>query len=211
MGAMKTSTDPIVHELFGDVEPVIGSLPKGQLISCQYIVQLKMMMDIINSTECHFIRCVKTNEEKKPLTFNNAKILIQLYALSIFEALQLRTLGYSYRRGFEEFLYQFRFINMEAYRGQGDPAQRCVDLLASAGLKQDKETVAVGKTMVFLKKDKLNYLGKRVREALKVWEPVIGCIEAMYLTHIKMKVFKTYAPQINRLQAHARRILEINK
>lgn len=52
---------------------------------------------ISQSTEPHFIRCVKPNEEKKALVYVNSKVLIQLSALSILEALELRNLGYSYR------------------------------------------------------------------------------------------------------------------
>lgn len=47
------------------------------------------------------LRCVKPNEEKKPLLWIQSKVLIQLHALSIIEALQLRQLGYSYRRQFQ--------------------------------------------------------------------------------------------------------------
>ena len=46
-------------------------------------------------------RCVKPNEEKKPLLWVQSKVLIQLHALSIIEALQLRQLGYTYRRQFQ--------------------------------------------------------------------------------------------------------------
>jgi len=207
---LQASECTVMKHLYAGIEPTKGGLPKGKLIGSQYLIQLNKMMTTINATECHFIRCVKTNDEKKPISFTPSKVLIQFYALSVFEALQLRALGYSYRRPFKDFLYEFRFINMEAYEGKGDLQDRARNLLASAGLKSDNETVGIGKTMVFLKKTKLIYLQKKVREAPATWEPIVGCMEALYLTKVKMNAISKYQLQIDRLQAHARRLIEVN-
>lgn len=51
----------------------------------------------LQSTEPHFVRCVKPNDTKKPLDWVQSKVLIQLHALSVLEALQLRQVGFSYR------------------------------------------------------------------------------------------------------------------
>lgn len=105
--------------MFENVVVQRGKLAKGQLTGSQFLNQLTALMSLIQvrvlgstcytqlrllkavfymqSTEPHFIRCVKPNEEKRPLMFTHSKVLIQLCALSVLEALELRNLGYSYR------------------------------------------------------------------------------------------------------------------
>jgi len=97
----------------------------------------------------------------------------------MFEALQLRQIGFAYRRPFGDFLHQFRFINMEAFLSNSDEPSRCRDLIGSADLEKD-EGVAIGKTMVFMKKQAAVALTKRFREALAAWEPLVSCIECLY-------------------------------
>lgn len=94
---IQASTNIMAKELFAGVVVEKGKGAKGQLIGSQFLNQLESMMNLINSTEPHFVRCVKPNETKRPLEWNAAKVLIQLHSLSILEALQLRKLGYSYR------------------------------------------------------------------------------------------------------------------
>ena len=51
----------------------------------------------LQETEPHFIRCIKPNDQQQPKLFIESKVLPQLRALSIMEAIQLRSVGYSYR------------------------------------------------------------------------------------------------------------------
>jgi len=208
MEIMNASKDNVVNNLFEGLEIIKGGLPKGQLIGSQYLVQLNSMMKTINATECHFIRCIKTNDRKAPLTMTNSKVLIQLYALSVFEALQLRQIGYAYRRPFDDFLHQFKFINMEAYMGKGDASARCRALLKSAGMAE-KEGVAIGKTMVFMKKECAVAITRKSREALAAWDPIVGCIECLYRKNIKRQNILAHIKYIERLQDHARRVIDV--
>lgn len=114
---IQKSPNAVCSQIFDGVIVEKGKLAKGQLIGSQFLGQLTELMTLINvslchllsptpsavpyfsiqSTEPHFIRCVKPNECKTPLKFVPARVLIQLHSLSILEALQLRNLGYSYR------------------------------------------------------------------------------------------------------------------
>lgn len=107
---------PLTNKLFDGVVVEKGKLAKGQLIASQFLRQLTELMDLIlvprscsvlfciiyvfasQTTEPHFIRCVKPNETKVALEWNGSKVLNQMFSLSILEALQLKQLGYSYRQ-----------------------------------------------------------------------------------------------------------------
>ncbi|OEH76123.1 myosin A [Cyclospora cayetanensis] len=150
---LSASTNLVASQLYDGVEVVRGKLMKGQLIGSQFLVQLQNLISIIEETEPHFIRCVKPNDEKLPKHFNARKILPQLRALSILEAIQLRSVGYSYRRPFADFVRQYRFVNLSAMDTMHkDSRQASLDVLSATGLK-DTADYRIGKTMVFLTRD----------------------------------------------------------
>eukprot|EP00914_Ancora_sagittata_P031282 GHVO01063276.1.p1 GENE.GHVO01063276.1~~GHVO01063276.1.p1 ORF type:complete len:772 (+),score=161.73 GHVO01063276.1:306-2318(+) len=201
---VNSSANEVTNELFAGVVIEKGKMPKGQLIGSQFLGQLEALMELINSTEPHFIRCVKPNEEKKPLKFTMDKTLIQLHALSILEALQLRNLGYSYRRPFTEFLYQYRFVDLGVAEDKSlDPVDAAKKLLARANVDKG---FAIGKTMIFMKPDTAKLMVVKQREALAAWVPPVMVLEATFLRRKYKREYKTKnAGVISRLQAHARK------
>eukprot|EP00922_Rhytidocystis_sp_ex-Travisia-forbesii_P048908 GHVS01072820.1.p1 GENE.GHVS01072820.1~~GHVS01072820.1.p1 ORF type:complete len:827 (-),score=100.82 GHVS01072820.1:234-2714(-) len=203
---VKASTNNVGKALFEGVVMERGKLAKGQLIGSQFLSQLDALMALINTTEPHFVRCIKPNETKKPLDWSSTKALIQLHALSILEALQLRQLGYSYRRPFKEFLFQFRFVEMgltsDPNVDQRAATQKLLDIA-----KISTSDYSFGKTMIFLKQQAAKNMTQKQRECLAAWEPLVAIIEAVYLKAKYKKAVEAHAPLIVRLQSHVRRAL----
>lgn len=128
-------------------------------------------------------RCLKPNEEKAALKYTPSKVLIQLHALSILEALQLRNLGYSYRRPFHEFNTQFKFLDVGVSEDKSlEPKDAAQKLLTGSGV--DSKSYQIGNTMVFLKHDTVKFLTLRQRELMAAWEPLISVLEVSTLTHL---------------------------
>lgn len=201
---VQASTNSIAGELFEGVEVERGKLAKGQLIGSQFMGQLEEMMLILNKTEPHFIRCVKPNEEKAPLKWDGPKTLIQLHALSILEALQLRNLGYSYRRPFHEFIYQFKYVDLDTSENKNlTDQQKCEKILETAGVPKDEWQM--GKTMIFMKQGGTKTLFAFQRRAMARWQRLVWTIEAMYLRKLlRREKAKTTRPFV-RLQSHIRK------
>lgn len=200
---MLASKSEVVAQLFKDVVVQKGKIGREQLISAVFLSQLSKLMELINSTEPHFIRCLKPNEEKLPLHYTPAKVLVQLHALSILEALQLRNLGFSYRRPFEEFIRQFKFLDVGVTEDKSlAPKDAAIALLKGSGL--DSKQYQVGHTMIFLKHDATKYLTLRQRELMAAWEPLISVLECMYRNYAVQQELKTYELAIIRLQSHIR-------
>lgn len=200
---LQNSKSPVTAALFEGVHVEKGKIGKDQLISAQFLTQLSSLMELINSTEPHFVRCLKPNEEKAALKYTKSKVLIQLHALSILEALQLRNLGFSYRRPFKEFITQFQFLDVGISEDKSlDPKVACEQLLGGAQLpKGDSQ---IGHTMVFLKHDAVKFLTMRQRELMAAWEPLISVLEALYKAHVVREEIKKFSPSLIRVQAHIR-------
>ncbi|SBS85891.1 myosin A, putative [Plasmodium ovale] len=201
-----SSGNEIVRGLFEGQVIEKGKMAKGSLIGSQFLNQLTSLMTLINSTEPHFIRCIKPNENKKPLEWCEPKILIQLHALSILEALVLRQLGYSYRRTFEDFLYQYKFVDIGIAEDTSlDTNTKCMKLLKCSGLSDNM--LKIGKTMVFLKQEGAKMLSKIQREKLVEWEKCVNVIEAAIIKHKYKQKVNENLPSLVRVQAHIRKRL----
>ncbi|KAK2194494.1 bifunctional P-loop containing nucleoside triphosphate hydrolase/Myosin head [Babesia duncani] len=200
---VNASSNEICKALFENVTVTRGKLAKGQLIGSQFLAQLEALMALINTTDPHFVRCVKPNETKQPLDFNCVKVLIQLHALSIIEALQLRKLGYSYRRTFVDFIDQYKYINLGIAQSKEDPRQIAKKLLESANVASD--CYAFGKTMLFMTQKTAKELTKIQRERLSMWEPLADVIDALLWRIKERRNLLESVSDIVRLQAWFRR------
>lgn len=75
-------------------KPSLGSIFKHSLIS---------LMDTINHTNVHYIRCIKPNETKRAWTFEPQQVLSQLRACGVLETIRISCAGYPSRWTFGEF------------------------------------------------------------------------------------------------------------
>ena len=75
-------------------KPTLGSIFKYSLIS---------LMDTINSTNVHYIRCIKPNEVKKAWVLDQQHVLSQLRACGVLETIRISCAGYPSRWTFAEF------------------------------------------------------------------------------------------------------------
>lgn len=75
-------------------KPTLGSIFKASLI------QLK---ETIDSTNAHYIRCIKPNEAKAAWEFEPPLVLSQLKACGVLETIRISCAGYPTRWTFEEF------------------------------------------------------------------------------------------------------------
>jgi len=206
LDVVKTSSEAVMKQMFVDVAVERGKLAKGQLIASQFLQQLSSLMQLIRQSEPHFIRCVKPNEDKSPLgsamCWNAAKVLNQLFSLSILEALQLKQLGYSYRRPFQDFCQQFRLLDPAAVDSDMDRKECAKSLLERSGLEPSEWTL--GKTMAFMKPDSLKILVNSQREAMQAWIPTVNFLEAAWKRHSNREKLKELMPSQVRVQAHCR-------
>jgi len=72
--------------------------PKGaQTVSRGFLASLKKLLDALESTDAHFIRCIKPNNELKPNQLYGAFVLTQLKCSGTLEAVELMQRGYPSR------------------------------------------------------------------------------------------------------------------
>ncbi|KAL8739282.1 MAG: hypothetical protein Q9181_000012 [Wetmoreana brouardii] len=82
-------------------KPTLGGIFKSSLIE---------LMQTINSTEVHYIRCIKPNESKEAWCFEGPMVLSQLRACGVLETVRISCAGYPTRWTYEEFALRYYML-----------------------------------------------------------------------------------------------------
>ncbi|GAV48760.1 hypothetical protein ZYGR_0N01650 [Zygosaccharomyces rouxii] len=139
-------------------KPTLGSMFKQSLIE---------LMDTINSTNVHYIRCIKPNSEKEPWKFDNLMVLSQLRACGVLETIRISCAGFPSRWTFSEFVLRYyllipsnewsKILGSEGPT-EGSVVQICKMILDATVTDSDK--YQIGNTKIFFKAGMLAYFEK---------------------------------------------------
>ncbi|CAI0433994.1 unnamed protein product [Linum tenue] len=172
---------------------------KFSSIGSRFKLQLQSLMETLNSTEPHYIRCVKPNNLLKPAIFENVNIMQQLRCGGVLEAIRISCAGYPTRRAFFEFINRFGLLAPEALEGKCsyDEKVACQRIMEKKGLKGFQ----IGKTKVFLRAGQMAELDARRAEVLNNAAKII---QRRVLTHVTRKRFIALRKAVISIQALCR-------
>ncbi|XP_024016781.1 myosin-10 [Eutrema salsugineum] len=159
---MNSSDCSFVSSLFPKLREESSKTSKFSSIGSQFKQQLQSLLETLNTTEPHYIRCVKPNNVLKPEIFENVNVLHQLRCGGVMEAIRISCAGYPTRKPFNEFLTRFRILGPEATERSFDEVDACKKLLAKVDLKGFQ----IGKTKVFLRAGQMAELDAHRAEVL---------------------------------------------
>uniref|UniRef100_A0A8C3WL50 Myosin IXB n=1 Tax=Catagonus wagneri TaxID=51154 RepID=A0A8C3WL50_9CETA len=119
---------------------------KPPSISAQFQTSLNKLLEALGKAEPFFIRCIRSNAEKKELCFDEDLVLQQLRYTGMLETVRIRRSGYSAKYTFQDFTEQFQVLLPKN-------AQPCREVISALLEKMDidKRSYQIGKTKVFLK------------------------------------------------------------
>ncbi|KAH0869000.1 hypothetical protein HID58_076022 [Brassica napus] len=165
---------------------------KFSSIGTRFKQQLVSLLEILNTTEPHYIRCIKPNNLLKPGIFENENILQQLRCGGVMEAIRISCAGYPTRKHFDEFLDRFGILAPEVLVKNSDDPDACKKLLAKVGL----EGYQIGKTKVFLRAGQMADLDTRRTEVLGRSASIIQRKVRSYLAKKSFILLRNAAKQI---------------
>ncbi|CAE7480335.1 XI-B [Symbiodinium pilosum] len=170
---MGSSTNDFIVKLFrkdvkyGEVlnkeepEGVAGKKKKKYTVSSEFKDQLASLMDIVDLTEPHFVRCIKPNPQNEPDRYDRKAVTEQLRYGGVLQVVQVSRAGYPVRINHQECWDDFKVIAspqiVSGLKHVDDSKLRASKLLEhlAAELNVPKPLhglpMAVGKTLVFFK------------------------------------------------------------
>ncbi|KAF3658932.1 Myosin-12 [Capsicum annuum] len=186
-----------VAGLFPSLGEETSKSSKFSSIGSRFKLQLQQLMETLNATEPHYIRCVKPNNLLKPAIFENDNIMRQLRCGGVLEAIRISCAGFPTRRPFFEFIHRFGLLAPEVLEGSYDEKVACKKILEKWGLKGFQ----IGKTKVFLRAGQMAELDARRAEVLNNAAKVI---QRRIRTHITRNQFLALRKAAISLQSSCR-------
>ncbi|KAL2934752.1 Myosin-11 [Bienertia sinuspersici] len=179
---LSASKCSFVAGLFPVIAEEASKSAKFSSIGSRFKLQLQQLMDTLNSTEPHYIRCVKPNNLLKPAIFENMNVMQQLRCGGVLEAIRISCAGYPTRRTFYEFISRFKLLAPEAVKENNAEKVVCAKILEKMGLTGYQ----IGKTKVFLRAGQMAELDARRSEKLS---NAARTIQRKIRTHISRQHF----------------------
>ncbi|KAM9766188.1 unconventional myosin-Va isoform 2-T2 [Menidia menidia] len=202
INVMKASKFDLLVELFKDEEK--ATTPTGQVpgtggrtrlsikpeksretsskehkktVGCQFRNSLQMLMDTLNATTPHYVRCIKPNDYKMSFSFDPKRAVQQLRACGVLETIRISAAGFPSRWTYQEFFSRYRVL-MKQKDVLADKKLTCKNVLER--LVQDQDKYQFGKTKIFFRAGQVAYLEKlradklraaciRIQKTIRCW------------------------------------------
>ncbi|KRY13179.1 Unconventional myosin-Vb, partial [Trichinella patagoniensis] len=129
-------------------------------VGSQFRKSLSTLMDTLNSTNPHYVRCIKPNDEKLPFTFNNARTMQQIAACSLLETLKISAAGHPTRWKYESFFDRyFLLLTMKERNEQSTTLSDKCRQICERFLNKTKAAIIIQRYMrSWLKKKRTNLI-----------------------------------------------------
>uniref|UniRef100_A0A8D8YBU6 Myosin-IA n=3 Tax=Cacopsylla melanoneura TaxID=428564 RepID=A0A8D8YBU6_9HEMI len=145
-----SSKNPLISGMWPEGAQDINKTTKrpltaGTLFKNSMIALVKSLM----SKEPHYVRCVKPNEDKSAVVFNDQRVEHQVRYLGLLENVRVRRAGFAHRQPYDRFLKRYKMISeftWPNFRGSDKDGTKV--LIDEKGFSHD---VKYGKTKIFIR------------------------------------------------------------
>ncbi|XP_038854485.1 unconventional myosin-Vc-like [Salvelinus namaycush] len=181
---MRTSKFPLLANFFLEVEPdglgskgikVRPARPRVKsanknhrtTVGEKFSSSLYLLMETLNATTPHYVRCIKPNEEKMPFEYDSKRVVQQLRACGVLETIHISAQSYPSRWTYIEFYSRYSILMSQEELGLNHKKLACKTVLQR--LIQDSDQNKFGRTKIFFRAGQVAYLEKlrldRLRKA----------------------------------------------
>ncbi|XP_072664647.1 unconventional myosin-Vc isoform X1 [Canis lupus baileyi] len=143
------SAKPLIKPNNKQFRTTVGSKFRGSLY---------LLMETLNATTPHYVRCIKPNDEKLPFEFDSKRIVQQLRACGVLETIRISAQSYPSRWTYIEFYSRYGVLMTKQELSFGDKKEVCKVVLHR--LIQDSNQYQFGKTKIFFRAGQVAYLEK---------------------------------------------------
>ncbi|XP_051659620.1 unconventional myosin-Vb isoform X2 [Manacus candei] len=178
---LKASKYPMVADLFHEEKGAVPVTPVGKgtskisvrsarpaikaankehkkTVGHQFRNSLHLLMETLNATTPHYVRCIKPNDEKLPFKFDPKRAVQQLRACGVLETVRISAAGFPSRWSYHDFLKRYRVLMKKTDLAKNDKKQICKTLLED--LIKDPDKFQFGHTKIFFRAGQVAYLEK---------------------------------------------------
>eukprot|EP00039_Didymoeca_costata_P008450 m.112323 g.112323 ORF g.112323 m.112323 type:complete len:1040 (+) comp14087_c0_seq1:319-3438(+) len=140
-------------------------------VGTQFQESLGSLMMALKSTEAHYVRCVKPNDQKIAFEYDRIRCMEQLRACGVLETIRISAAGYPSRWTYSDFLDRYKLLANFRKFSAADNKQACQHILETAITEDDK--FQLGRTKIFFRAGQVAYLERLRIEKMNIAAIVI--------------------------------------
>ncbi len=166
---------------------VVGTMPRGggsmlappgkqasgtmtkknrKTVGSQFRESLTLLMNTLNSTTPHYVRCIKPNDSKEAFVFDPSRAVEQLRACGVLETVRISAAGFPSRLTYEDFSIRYRVLfHSRLFRDRKELRGSCEVVLTGLIVEEDK--FKFGATKIFFRAGQVAYLEKHRTDKLR--------------------------------------------
>lgn len=214
---LATSEIPSIAGLFAeyaeDTSASVGVVKKVKrgafrTVGQRHKEQLGQLMQQLNSTQPHFVRCIVPNPGKQPGKFDVNLVLDQLRCNGVLEGIRIARLGYPNRHSFAEFRQRYEVLTPGVIPAGYMDGRKAAERIAEA-LELDKGFYKIGATKIFFKAGILAELEERRDNLLHDIFQRLQSAARMYVARRRILKLINRAQAVRTIQRNARAYLEL--
>ncbi|XP_037320611.2 unconventional myosin-Id [Pungitius pungitius] len=145
------SSNPVLKGMWPEGKLSITEVTKRPLTAATLFKNSMIsLVENLASKEPYYVRCIKPNDVKSPLLFEQERCRHQVEYLGLLENVRVRRAGFAYRQTYPRFLQRYKMISEFTWPNHDLPSdgEAVKRLLQGCGFDQD---AAFGKTKVFIR------------------------------------------------------------
>lgn len=175
-----------------------------QTLGVQFKDSLVALMRTLDATRPHYVRCIKPNSAKMPLTFAAPLCVQQLRACGIIETIRISAAGYPSRWLYLEFLERYGILLPceRRFDTATDVRRKCAAVLQRHFPEQDR--FQCGATKIFLRAGAVAYLEARRSETLCA---TAIAVQACFRGFVCRRDYRRICTAVRLVQRYARGLL----
>uniref|UniRef100_A0A0K2VG83 Myosin 5 [Tribolium castaneum] n=1 Tax=Lepeophtheirus salmonis TaxID=72036 RepID=A0A0K2VG83_LEPSM len=177
VAVIKASSNTLLCELFSEKSLSSGQKtkitpnPTGTLkknskktVGSQFRDSLNLLMDALNSTTPHYVRCIKPNDAKAAFQFDPRRGVQQLRACGVLETVRISAAGYPSRWTYYDFFVRYRVLCRSKDVKKNDFRTTCAKIVEK--FIGDEDKYRFGKSKLFFRAGQVAYMEKLRSEKL---------------------------------------------
>uniref|UniRef100_H3ATP1 Unconventional myosin-Id n=1 Tax=Latimeria chalumnae TaxID=7897 RepID=H3ATP1_LATCH len=148
---MYNSSNPVLKNMWPEGKLGISEVTKRPLTAATLFKNSMIaLVENLASKEPYYVRCVKPNDMKSPLLFDEKRCKHQVEYLGLLENVRVRRAGFAYRQTYDRFLQRYKMISEFTWPNHDlSSNQEAVKrLMESCGFEHD---VGYGRTKIFIR------------------------------------------------------------
>lgn len=190
-------------------EEEVKKNPKEKYLGYKFRKNMNDLVETLGSCYCHFVRCIKPNEQKRANHWDEKLALTQIRYMGLLDSLKIRKLSYPFRWTFDKFFQVFQDLDLspngskrytDLANERPNFKEMNVELLKYCGVAFSEKDVLYGKSKIFLnEKFKINLdkaLYQKQKTKIKALETIADCFKTYQAKREIATYFSNYGRSI---------------